>query len=146
MWKIWLMICVCIILNSCIFKVQQIPNEDSQEGGKEEKIYVLEFKIENKEEKYDNDVNKKLNEYNLLMKIFNKKEQLIIKAFEKNGQDPFIIARLLKESKVKTLEEFIEWLKNELYKEYATNSEILDREIFNEIHMNYNLLEEMEDL
>jgi len=110
-----LMLCMMGLLNSCVFRIQQMPSNNDEAS--------IEYKI--------------------MMSTFDKETQLIIKAFEKSNQDPFVIARMLKDSKSSSLEGFILYLKTELYKELSTTSEMLDKEIFDIVRENYNLLKEM---
>lgn len=88
---------------------------------------------------------KKPTEYEIMMKVFNRDNQLIIRAFEKEGWNPFQISRdfnLYKsQDNTPTFDEFGEWIKVNLF--FATREEVV-QDFLDIVKRNYNLLKEME--
>ena len=136
-----LLLLLMVSLNSCIISVRSIPYEEPKEVREEARAYQARLKIEPEAK---SKVKIKPTEYEIMMSIFDKEGRLIIKAFERNGIDSFEIGRFLKDSNTETLEDFILFLKDNLYKEMSTTSDRLDKEVFNTIRSNYSLLKEME--
>ena len=103
MWKIWLTICFCIILNSCVLRIQTIPYENSVETEEptEEELLLLSFKDSG----------------------------IILEAFQKIGCSMFDVAGFLNEYGEGDIDGFCEYLTKQ-HPFTTKHSWWLEREIF----------------